>query len=207
MYLSNWQLPDELRAISGRSAVEAKARQHNRMFNIVRAVVTTFRPSKSDNVPPEILKPIRRKFSYGVRVYADGKEVGFASSWAPTKDAQYCEMLGVSGLLDALEERDDLPSLEIILNSAQLDVRFRHVETRLRKKQRDRPVSPIKKERQWEGTTLRLQRFKKGIREAFTDSETEEVGKIKAHLKAEFYSGERFSSATPPDFRLILPDV
>lgn len=177
------------------------------MPSIVRAYITTFRPSKSDNVSPEILKTIKHKFSYGVRVFVDEKEIGFASSWASSKEAQYSEMLGVSGLLDALEDHDELPDLQIILNSAHLDVRFTQVEYRLRKKQHDKPVSTIKKERSWEETTLRLQMFNKGIREAIGEQELAEIGKIKAYLKAEFYSSDRFSSATPPDFKLRLLHV
>lgn len=110
------------------------------MPSTIRAYITTFRPSKADNVSPEILKAIRHKFSYGVRVFFGDKEIGFASSWASSKEAQYSEMLGVSGLLDALEDRDELPYLELILNSVHLDTRFTQVANRLRKKQYDKPV-------------------------------------------------------------------
>lgn len=176
------------------------------MSAFILAYVTTFRPSKSDNVHPDILKPIRKKFAYGIRVFADEEEIGFASSWVRSMDAQYCEMLGVSGLVDALEGRDELPFLKIIFNSAQFDVRLRNVERRFRQKQRGKELEPIKKERQWEDMTRRLQRFEKGIREAVTENETKEIGTIKEHLKAEFYCGDRFSLAEPPEFELRLLD-
>lgn len=46
--------------------------------------------------------------------------------------------------------------------------------------------------------------FDKGIREAIEEHELAEIGRIKAGLRAEFYSGDRFLSATAPEFELDL---
>lgn len=172
---------------------------------LVRAFITTFRPSKQDE--PNLWRPLRPKFSYGVRVYFDGALKGFAASWIESKESTLPEMMGLAALFTSLDEHGVEPSkLELILNSAHLKTRIDQVKNALRKQQQGKTVQTIQNAEQWETTVRHLDLFNWGLREAIGESEEEQIGLIKSHLKNEFYATERFLAKEPPSFELILSD-
>lgn len=175
------------------------------MPSLVRAFITTFRPSKQDEPYP--WKPLRPRFSYGVRVFFDGSLKGFAASWIKSKESTLPEMMCLAALLTSLDEHGVEPSkLELILNSAHLKTRIEQVKNALQKQQQGKPVTPIQNAEQWETTVRHLDLFDWGLRPAIGESEEEQIGLIKSHLKDEFYTTQRFVAKEPPSFELNLSD-
>ncbi|RQH08693.1 hypothetical protein [Bradyrhizobium sp. RP6] len=113
----------------------------------------------------------------------------------------------MAALLTSLDEHGVEPSkLELILNSAHLKTRIEQVKNALQKQQQGKPVTPIQNAEQWETTVRHLDLFDWGLRPAIGETEEEQIGLIKSHLKDEFYTTQRFVAKGPPSFELNLSD-
>jgi hypothetical protein len=173
---------------------------------IYRAYITTFRPPKSDRAKRDAFG---KKISYGVLVRLDNQEIGYTDGWIKSENTQYVEMEALSSLLDALDETDDV-QLQIILNSDHLRTRLEQTLARLRKKQRNEPLSKIKKEARWEEAAQQFELMGhkiNGMRERHTPEETAIIEEIKQRLMFEIYNGERLTGNLSPEFTFEFPNA